>query len=908
MRPTTKTTNLTPARTDLIGRDLEIARLRELFESGRFVTITGIGGTGKTRLAREFGRMAVPDFPGGVWMIELAKFEGAEEALRELAEMFGLGFGAAASAVQPIIEAVRNKPRTLIVFDNLEHLIEEMADPLARILDGTKDVCILTTSREPVRIGGEQRFKLSPLGQEAAMKLFERRAAEVIPTFTIDDSNRDAIEELVDRLDRLPLAIELAAARVNVLPPAQLVDRITNRMRALRARDRDRPERHETLMATIEWSWDLLTDPQRRGLAHCSVFRGGFTLEALEAVADHDGLVEDLVEDLVERSLLEFEDSDRGRRFLLFEMVRSAAEMKLEEMGLADAAAARHAKFFVDMIENTPTQQIYARQADLPNLLVALRRVSEPELKASVVIAAARVLRLSAGVPLAEETMSELIGQVSEPATIAKLLLFRGIASSERGDLEASLADTAAAAKLALECEDFETAADAYTLHGFTLTHCSKVDEGIASLNEGLELARRIHSARLETIALGNLAIVASEQGELKKAEELFSDALSRCRAAKDDVLIGRGLMNLAVCQSWQERWHEALTNLEESLEFHERVGDDRFRGLAYVALGSVRANLGDVDGAAEAFTLGQEFAHALGNRSGETRALIGLGELGRGSADRTYLIQAVQLNEGAPNWQDEARPRCHLAIHDMLGHHQELARPQFRRAISQVVPHDSFWGGLLWGYLALSYAMTHDRDPAEEAVAKLRELWADADKNTSLSPSFIAELVDLIASGNTARPSDIVAVRERLDAMSASKGDWGRRPPGWTTHDPADVLARVAELTFGPLSAVTLAVSRDGRRFVPPGSDEVDFSRRGPLRKIIVALAEAREGAPGAGLSPDDVLEAGWPGDVVTADAGAARVYSAIRTLRTNGLEDVLLTQDDGYLIDPDVSIMWLD
>jgi len=150
--------------------------------------------------------------------------------------------------------------------------------------------------------------------------------------------------------------------------------------------------------------------------------------------------------------------------------------------------------------------------------------------------------------------------------------------------------------------------------------------------------------------------------------------------------------------------------------------------------------------------------------------------------------------------------------------------------------------------------------------------------------------------------------VRARIASLAAERTDWGRRAPGWSAHDPVVVLAEVMEQLFGPAAARVLGVSRDGRRFVPPGQDEVDFSRRGPLRKIIVALAEARQARPGEGLSPDDILEAGWPGDIVTAEAGAARVYSAIRTLRTHGLEEVLLTQDDGYLIDPNVAIHWLD
>lgn len=907
-RPTTKTTNLTPARTDLIGRNLELARLREIFATSRFVTVTGIGGTGKTRLAREFGQISVTDFPGGVWMVELAKFDGVDEALRELADMLGLGFADPATSVAPIIEALRNKPRTLVVFDNVEHLIDQIADPISRILDGTKDVCILATSREPVRIAGEQRFKLTPLGHEAAVRLFQRRATEVIPSFKLDDSNREVIEELVDRLDRLPLAIELAASRINVLPPEKLMERLSSRMHALRAKDRDRPERHETLAATIEWSWELLDKPQRDGLAQCSAFRGGFTLDALESVVDYSGFAEDLVEDLVERSLIEFEDGDYGRRFFLFEMVRSAAEAKLAQSGESEDVFARHAQFYVDLIERTSRPQLYERRPELPNLLAALRRVSDPDRKAGVVLAASRLLRLSGGVALVEETLSELVGVASDDKVVAALLMHRAVAVFERREVETALSDLDRAIDIAQKAGDSATAADAFILKGLMLTDSNRDDEAREQLARGLEIARDTNDARLEASALGNLGISMSNEGKLKKAEAYFTEAVGKARLAKDDVLTGRSLMNLAVCQSIQRRWQEALANLEESLEFHERVGDDRYRGRAYNALGHVRARLGDVDAAFEAYTLGHEFAHNLGDREAETVALIGLGELGRSQSDRTYLVKAVQLNEGGSHWNHEAKARSHLAVSDMLERRHELARPQFRRAIGLVADHDSRWSGLLWGYLALSYAMTADSDTALDALKHLRSAWVEYDESV-LDSAVFGTVVEVVAAGTMANPGDVASLRRQVDALQeADLSEFEARAPGWYEHHPGTTLKQLVESVFGPASAMTLAVARDGRRFIPPGEEEVDFSRRGPLRKIIVALAEAREESMGEGLSADDVLEAGWPGDIVTPDAGAARVYSAIRTLRANGLEDVLLTQDDGYLFDPDVAILWLD
>lgn len=912
MRPSTKTTNLAPARTDLLGRNLELARLRELFHAGRLVTVIGTGGIGKTRLAREFGRQAVPDYPGGVWMLELAKFSTGEEALRELAEMFGVGFGGASSALQPILETLRHKPPTLLVLDNLEHLIDEIADPIARILDRTRDVQILATSREPIRIGGEQRFKLSPLGQEAAVTLFMQRAQEVSPGFQMDEATTRTVADLVDRLDRLPLAIELAASRVNVLPPAQLVDRLTSRMRALRAKERDRPERHETLAATIEWSWELLTEPQRRGLALCSVFRGGFTLDALEVVAEHDA-PEDLVEDLLERSLLEFDDTERGRRFHLFEMVRSTAEQKLAEMGpegtsakataLADAAFARHAQYYVQLIENTPPQKIYLRRDELPNLFIAQRRATDPATLTAVVLATGRVLRLFGGARLIEDALSELLGR-RDLTHVSRLLLLRAIAAREGGDLASAYSDAREAIDTATDPAD---AADAQIVAGRILTEQGDFDGAAQRLAQGLDLATSANAIHLEVIALGDLAEHAVARGDFERAAQLHDDAVRRARAAGDDVMLGRALLNLATVQRRLLRSHEALTNLEESLALHAKVGDDRYRALAFAALGETRASLGDAEGAFDAFTLAQEFARNLGDSAVETRALLGMADLNEGdAAARTYLIRAVKLNEGpkgrgqeqevSPHWRDEVIPRCHLALHDLLTFQPTLARPQLRRAIS-LVP-DARWRGLLWGYLALSYAVAQELDPAEEALANLEEHWPEpAD---GLDARFFRAFVTLVAAGSAAKPSDVEQLTAQLDAMRPTSATWH-------DHDPVAMLAKIAQRIFH-VAQRTLTVSRDGRRFAPPGADDVDFSRRGPLRKIIVALAHARVARPGEGLSPDDVLEAGWPGERVTQEAGAARVYSAVRTLRTHGLEEVLLTQDDGYLIDPDVAIVWTD
>ncbi len=904
MRPTTKTTNLTPARTDLIGRNLELARLRELFESGRLVTVVGIGGTGKTRLAREFGRISVGNFPGGVWMLELANFDSVDEAMRELAQMLGVGFGGQASSVQPIVEALKNKPRTLVIFDNVEHIVDQIADPIARIVDRTREVSVLATSREPIRIQGEQRFKLSPLGHEAAVNLFVQRASELMGTFELGDHNREAIENLVDQLDRLPLAIELAAARVKVLPPDQLVGRLSQRLHSLRSRDRERPSRHETLAATIDWSWDLLDEQQQRGLERCSVFRGGFSIEAIEAVVQYDGLAEDLVEDLIERSLLEYEDTVAGRRFFLFELVRRLAEEKLANSGDQAELHARHAEFYTELVEATPPESIYKRQADLPNLLAALRRV-DGEQQARVAIAAATVLRLTGSVSLLEERLSDLLMESKDPSLQAKLFLLRGIAAHERREYEDARRDVERAAQIADDEDDAEVRADALTISGLTLLELGRVEEGMATLQSALDCAQKSGNSRLETIALGTLGLAHSQQGDWGLAETLFERAIARCRAAGDDVLTGRSLLNLGGCQSLHGRWNEARANLEDALSYLDKVEDDRKRGVANLLLGGVHRALQQPAEAKKHYELARDIGHALGWKETETAALIGLGELSQDAADRTYLVQAIQLNEGAPRFADEAKPRSHLALHDLLGQRHEFARPQFRRALGVVGEADPRWSTLLLGYLALSYAMVQDQHGSKDALGLMEKVTGRDELDAELTDLF-ARTCGLFSDGQFADRADVAATIEVLEEMEHRPLAF--RSASWSSHDPLKTLRELIENTFGAGASAVLAVSRDGRRFVPPDAEEVDFSRRGPLRKIIVALAEAREQRPGQGLSADDVLEAGWPGDIVTADAGAARVYSAVRTLRTHGWEDLLLTQDDGYLIDPEIAIVWLD
>ncbi|KAB8196390.1 AAA family ATPase [Nonomuraea phyllanthi] len=343
-------TNLPTPLTSLIGRTEAIEELQWLLRAGRLVTLTGPGGVGKTRLAIETAGRAGPDHPGGVWLVELAGHHRDEsppttDALsRTVAAALGLrddnaAIEASVSPSELLANALRAK-RLLLVLDNCEHVIESVAKLVELLLRAAPDLRILATSREPLALGGETVWPVPPLGQSAAVELFRQRAAAVAPTFSLDAGNARQISELCRRLDGIPLALELAATRVPSLGVRELVRRLDDRFRLLATGRRDAPRRQQTLRATIDWSWDLLTEPERVVLRRLAVHADGCTLGAAETIcsgAEIDpGNVVDVLARLVDRSLITMTEHPDGPRYRLLETVAHYCRQRLREAGEFD--------------------------------------------------------------------------------------------------------------------------------------------------------------------------------------------------------------------------------------------------------------------------------------------------------------------------------------------------------------------------------------------------------------------------------------------------------------------------------------------------------------------------------------------------------------------------------------------
>ncbi|GAA2805694.1 ATP-binding protein [Saccharopolyspora taberi] len=389
--------NLPEAMTTFVGRRQEVAQVRQLVSVGRLITLTGIGGVGKTRLAIEVARMLRRAFPDGVWLVELAELTDGALVAHTAADLLGVNERSGGSPGRALAGHLRDK-RLFLVLDNCEHVIDDCAKLVEEVLRTAPEVRVLATSREPLGVPGEHIWPVPPLSlpemgrplppgaytQYTALALFAERAAAAAPGFTVTDANVATVAQICARLDGLPLAIELATARLRVLSPEELLERLEDQLKLLTAGVRTGQARHQTLRAAIEWSFDLCTEPERLLWARTSVFAGSFDLPAAEAICAADGIEqEELVEvlaALVDKSVLACDFATGHARYRLLETLRQFGRQKLRDSGAERVFQDRHRDWYTTVARRAEETWFGPHQADIfgrmrwnrPNLRAAL--------------------------------------------------------------------------------------------------------------------------------------------------------------------------------------------------------------------------------------------------------------------------------------------------------------------------------------------------------------------------------------------------------------------------------------------------------------------------------------------------------------------------------------------------------
>jgi predicted ATPase/class 3 adenylate cyclase/Flp pilus assembly protein TadD len=342
--------NLPQQLTSFVGREDSVAEIKELAREHHLVTLLGTGGVGKTRCAVQAGAELLERYEDGVWFVELAPISDASLVTVTIAQRLGVRQAPDRSLLETLLAHVERR-QLLLILDNCEHVIETVREVAAALLRRAPGVRILGTSREPLNVAGERILRLPPLPAPAAVALFSDRALASDPGFVLTEENAPAVAEIARRLDGIPLALELAAARVRVLSPAQLARRLDERFRLLTGGDRSALPRQRTLQATIDWSYDLLDERERALFRRLSIFAGGWELRAAAAVAGEDGAADewevlDALSSLVDKSLVIAEPHGDDGRYRMLQSVREYGLERLAESGEADAIAGRHARYY----------------------------------------------------------------------------------------------------------------------------------------------------------------------------------------------------------------------------------------------------------------------------------------------------------------------------------------------------------------------------------------------------------------------------------------------------------------------------------------------------------------------------------------------------------------------------------
>ncbi|HNC91307.1 MAG TPA: adenylate/guanylate cyclase domain-containing protein, partial [Anaerolineales bacterium] len=371
--------NLPAQLTSFIGREKEINEIINALNTSRLVTLTGSGGTGKTRLSVEVGSQLLTNFQHGVWLVELAPLSNEAQIIPALAQAFGLQELPFNPLAKLVDDYLRDK-KLLLILDNCEHLIDACARLADHLLHLSAGVKILASSREALGIAGEVAYRTPSLADSESTSLFLDRARAANSKFSLTESNASAIAQICHRLDGIPLAIELAAARTKILSAEQIATRLDDMFRLLVGGSRTALPRQQTLRALIDWSYDLLSDEEKRLLQFASVFVGGWTLDALEFVANEPNTLE-LLEQLVNKSLVVTEEREGEMRYFLLETIRQYAREKLFEAKQASAARDRHFIHYknstsglwdVSRFNNeTELQRLKAMQGEMENLRAA---------------------------------------------------------------------------------------------------------------------------------------------------------------------------------------------------------------------------------------------------------------------------------------------------------------------------------------------------------------------------------------------------------------------------------------------------------------------------------------------------------------------------------------------------------
>jgi predicted ATPase/DNA-binding CsgD family transcriptional regulator len=617
------------AVSSLVGREQERAEIAGLVVGTRLVTLSGSGGCGKTRLALEVAHDVAAGFVHGAWWVELSGVADPEGVAQALADAVGVREDPGRALVDTLIDRLAGR-HGLVVLDNCEHVVVACAELVSGLVRSCPDVSVLTTSREPLAIDGETVWEVPPLevpdvpacaaddiGAADAVALFETRARQVRPGFAVTDGNAAEVAQICRRLDGIPLAVELAAARVRVLSVGQIAAGLSDRFRLLTGGGRDVPSRQATLEASVAWSFGLLSDAERLALARLSVFAGSFDLEAAQAVVAgldiDESEVLDLVAALASRSLLQVGEHVSQARYRLLETIREFARDRLAELDDATRARDRHLDFFIGLADRARTglggpdaaawnARLAADLADLRAAMawavdsgrpVAVLDIAEPTRRfwfdRSRYAEMERWLRAAVDAPAATDT-DRARGLVTASLVIG---------ASGHSATAHSLADRAVSVARTLEAEDTLALSLALRASEALLSGLASSERIAADADEAVALAQRLEDDDIRALVLGFAGLTACDGRSIGQGVELLEQTVTVCQDAGVSFTLPAVHTQLGAYLLLSGELDRAREHTQQGIAWARRIDRPGWEAFALAQLAVADLFAGDLDAAA---------------------------------------------------------------------------------------------------------------------------------------------------------------------------------------------------------------------------------------------------------------------------------------------------------------------
>ena len=653
----TPPTNLPQQTTSFVGREDDLGELRRLLERTRLLTIVGTGGLGKTRLSLQVAAGVLDDFADGAWLVELAPLADPRLVPQAVASVLGVKEEPGRSMADALARYCAER-KLLLILDNCEHVLAACAELARHLLQAAPGLKILASSRERLNIGGETTYTLAPLAvpdaaapstletlmRSEAVQLFVERAVAAQPSFRLTAQNAARVVEICSRLDGIPLAIELAAARIRAVPMDVIAARLDDRFRLLSSGDRAALPRQQTLRALIDWSYDLLSEAERTLFRRLCVFAGGFTLEAAETVTPDDRFeaadVLDLLAHLVEKSLVVLDAT--GERYHMLETVRQYAAARLEAAGEAAATRDRHLRYYVALVEAAVPQffgpeqgrSLAAIDDERENILAAHAWCAHAEdgVERGLRLVAIKFYWINRGLPglgfrLGAEALARTragertLLRCHALADTGVLACYMGRYAEGRAYLEESLAIARALPN---------TRRIAGALQPLALACLGQGDVAAARghLEEALALARKEGDWHQLAAALNAMAQLHRSQNELHAAVPLYEQVLALAREAGDRETAAIGLLNLAMATTGERPDDRVAAMLLEALDIAREIGSKPVAQSVLEVSAGLAASRGDWPRAARLFGVAEGRAARTG--------------LHRDPADEAFLVPLI--------------------------------------------------------------------------------------------------------------------------------------------------------------------------------------------------------------------------------------------------------------------------